>query len=58
MIDRNVMSRTSTASGTLKNGSNVPVAADDGFTAVKRTKAEKETSSNSSQSLKKNKQPV
>jgi hypothetical protein len=36
MIDRNVMSQTSTASGTLKNGSDVPVVVD-GFTAVKRT---------------------
>jgi hypothetical protein len=42
----------------LKNGNNIAVAADDGFTIVKRTKAKKENSSDSSQSLKKNKQPM
>jgi hypothetical protein len=58
MIDRNVMSQTSPASGTSKNGNNTAVTADDGFTAVKRTKAKKETSSTSSQSLKEHKQPL
>jgi hypothetical protein len=55
MMDRNVMSQASTASETRKNGNNVAVAADEGFTAVKRTKAKKETPSTSSQSLKENK---
>jgi hypothetical protein len=58
MIDRNVRSQVPNASGTLKNGNKVAMAADDGFTAVKRTKANKESSSTLTQSLKKNKQAI
>jgi hypothetical protein len=41
MIDSNVMSQSSTAPGTLKNGNNVAVATAAGFTTVKRTKTKK-----------------
>jgi hypothetical protein len=49
---------TFTAPGTLKNGNDIAVAADDGFTTDKKTKGKEETSSTSAQSLKKNKQPM
>jgi hypothetical protein len=58
MIDSNLMIQVSTTPGSLKNGNGVAVAADDRFTTVRRTTAKKETSSNLSVSLKKNKQPV
>jgi hypothetical protein len=48
MIDRNVTSQACTAPGTLKNGNDVAVAADDGFTTVKSANAKKEISSTSS----------
>jgi hypothetical protein len=41
MIDRNGMSQASTASGTLKDGNNVPAATNDSFTTVKKPKAKK-----------------
>jgi hypothetical protein len=44
------------APGTLKNGNDVAVSANDGFTTMKRKKAKIETSTTSSHSLKKNKQ--
>jgi hypothetical protein len=44
MVDRNVMSQATAASGTLNNRNNVAVAYDDGLTAFKQTKAERETS--------------
>jgi hypothetical protein len=43
MINNNVMSQVSTVPGSLKNGNNVAVVADNGFTIVKRTRAQKET---------------
>jgi hypothetical protein len=35
MIDRNVRSEATDVSGNLKNGNNIAVAAENGFTAVK-----------------------
>jgi hypothetical protein len=58
VIDRNEMNQASAVPGTLKNRNNVVLVADDGFTAVKRTKAEKETFRMSLQSLQKNKQTM
>jgi hypothetical protein len=43
MMDRNVVSQVSTTPETLKNGNDVVVASDGGFTAVKKSKAKKET---------------
>jgi hypothetical protein len=54
---RNVVNQTFPVAVTLKSGSKAALAADNGFTIVKRTKAKKETFSNSSQSIKK-KQPM
>jgi hypothetical protein len=56
MIDWNVMNQASTAPEIFKTGNNVAVATGDGFCTIKRSKATKETSSISSQSLKENKQ--
>jgi hypothetical protein len=51
--DRNVVNQAFPVAVTLKNGSSVAIAADDGFTIIKRMKTKKETSSTYSQSLKK-----
>jgi hypothetical protein len=55
VTDRNVMSLASTVPEIMRNGNSVPVV---GLNTVKRTKANRETPSTSSQSRKKNKQPV